>query len=183
MVSLNPAIQLAEPIKKSGLFYSGAYYELQYGFKKHLAGIGYVRTYSAQNTFVNGVKKTSDRLHRRLNIAYTYNFYAHKNWKFYTGAAFYYQQTDTMNILYTSIENQTERGLETETGGALLFRSSYQLNRFFSLVLELPIYRYHYRYDYDRVYPLTPSMNGYRDKAYSKTKFLIPSALYFRISI
>ena len=57
MVSLNPIIQLAEPIKNSGLFYSGAYYELQYGYKKHLAGIGYVRNYSAKNTYVNGVKK------------------------------------------------------------------------------------------------------------------------------
>lgn len=183
MVSLNPIIQLAEPIKNSGLFYSGAYYELQYGYKKHLAGLGYVRNYSAKNTYVNGVKKTNDRLHRRLNISYTYNFHQHKNWQFYVGAGFYFQQSDTMNILYTSIENQTERRMETETGGALLFRGAYKLNRFFSVVLELPIYRYQYSYKYDKEYPLTPSMNEHHSVPYSKTKFLIPSALYFRISI
>lgn len=183
MVSLNPVLQLAEPVKNSGLFYSGAYYELQYGYKKHLGGIGYVRSYTSQNKFVNGVKNTRDQLHRRLNVSYTYNFYQYKNWQLYAGAAFYYQQSDSMNILYTSIENQTERGLETETGGALLFRSSYKLNRFFSIVLELPIYHARYRYTYDRVYPLTPSMNKHRNVPDIKTKFLIPSAIYFRISI
>ena len=183
LVSLNPALQAAEPIKKSDLFYSGIYYEVQYGIKKHLAGIGYVRSYKAENTFVNGIKKTKDRLHRRLNASYTYNFYNYKKWQCYGGVSYYYQQSDTMNILFTSIENQSERGLQTEHGMSALFRGSYQINRFFSVMLELPIYHSRHTYSYDKVYPLTPSMGAHRENNYPKTRYFIPAALYFRISI
>lgn len=183
LVSLNPALQASDAIKKSDLFYSGVYYEVQYGYKKHLAGFGYVRSYKAENMYVNGIKKTKDRLHRRLNLSYTYNFYNYKKWQCFAGASFYYQQSDTMNILYTSIENQTERGLQTEQGFSAMLRGSYQFNRFFSLMLELPLYHSQHTYNYDKVYPLTPSMGTHREDSYPKTRFFIPAALYFRISI
>lgn len=183
LVSLNPALQAADPIKKSDLFYSGVYYEVQYGIKKHFGGVGYVRSYKSENTYVNGIKKTKDRLHRRLNVSYTYNFYNYKKWQLYGGVSYYYQQSDTMNILYTSIENQSERGLQTEHGVSAVFRGGYQFNRFFSLMLELPLYRSQHTYSYDKVYPLTPSLGDHRESNYPKTRYFVPAALYFRISI
>lgn len=183
MVSLNPVLQAAVPIKTNDLFYSGAYYEVQYGIMKHLTGIGYVRTYKVENTFVNGIKKTKDRLYRQLNASYTYNFYNYKKWQLYVGISYYYQQSDTMSILYTSIENQTERGLQTEHGFSALFRGGYQLNRFFSLMLELPLYHSRHTYSFDKVYPLTPSMNDHKESKYPKTRYFLPASLYFRISI
>jgi hypothetical protein len=183
LVSLNPILQQAEPVQQSGLFYSGVYYEVQYGIKKHLGGVGYVRNYKSDNTFVNGIKKTKDRLHRRVNLSYTYNFYNHKKFQCYGGVSYYFQQSDTMNILYTSLENQTERGLQTEHGASLLFRGLYQFNRFFSVILEMPLYRSQHSYSYDKVFPLTPSMGSHRESNYPKTRYFIPAALYFRISI
>ena len=183
LVSLNPILQQAEPLQQSGLFYSGVYYEVQYGIKKHLGGVGYVRNYKSENTYVNGIKKTKDRLHRRLNLSYTYNFYNYKKFQCYGGVSYYFQQSDTMNILYTSIENQTERGLQTEYGASVLLRGSYQFNRFFSVMLELPFYRSHHSYSYDKVFPLTPSMGKHGGNSYNQNKIFIPAALYFRISI
>ncbi len=163
--------------------YSKAYYELQYSRKKHCIGFGYFKNQPATVSYINNIKITQDILTQSLSASYTYKVFDKHHIDIYAGLNYSFYQVDSLNIAYSSIENQTERGLRTINSYGATIRTTYNFNRFIGLTLETPISFINVDYQYKKDYPLTPSLNSQRSDKFKTMRFIIPSNIYLRISI
>lgn len=181
--SFNPLIQTQFKNTPSLALYSKAYYELQYSRNKHCIGIGYFKNQPATVNYINNIKITKDILTQSFSASYTYKVFDKFKIDMYAGLNYCFYQVDSLNIAYSSKENQTERGLRTIKSYSAVFRTTYNFNRFIGLTLETPISFIKVDYQYNKEYPLTPSLNSYRSEKFNTKRIIIPSNIYLRISI
>lgn len=184
LTSLNPVINKWNDPQISGIFYGSAPYELQVQYKKNLFGGAYFRKQTSSQKFLNnGVKTVDDVLRHHFHLSYTREIIDHARWSVQAGAGYFFQRHDTANILYTSIENPYKNYVEREHGVSIILRWGYRINKIMGIFLETQLYGGFSNYRFEKVYPLTPSQNTKGQNQSFKHHLLLPSQLYFRVSL
>lgn len=184
LLSFNPVFtSLGNNPSKTNLFYSSVPYEIQYGFKRHLFGASYLKNYKNDIESVNGTNTVFDVARYRFHLNYTYEFKQGKRFVLQSGLGYYFDSQDSMEVMYTPLENPYKRWHQVEQGVGALVRLGYKFNKFISVCLESQLYLGVSRYSYDYVYPLLPSQNQSGKKSSPTHHILLPSNLFLRISI
>lgn len=184
LVSMNGLLHdMSNGNMSSKLFHSSVPYELQFKMDRHQLGISYMRNKKNDKEQVNGVEYTTDARKYRFHLNYMRDFSKHKNLVLQAGLGYYYKKHDTLDVLYTSIENPYTHRYTKENAVAGVFRIGINIGKFIGLQLESQLYYGWNKYQYKAVYPLTPSQNNSYQRRGNSSYFFMPSNLFLRIKI